>query len=420
MKKISYYLNLVLYFFRKNFIPFYKEKEINQIFKILERGESQADIAMFVGGCVRNFLSGKEVDDIDIACVLTPQKIKEKFEGSKFKIIDTGLDHGTITILGKKKYEITTLRKDVKTDGRHAIVDYTDDWQEDSNRRDFTFNAIYLKKNGKVFDPQSGVSDLKNKIVKFIGDPSKRIEEDYLRIIRYIRFSLQYETPIDAATIKIIKLHLDGIKKISKERIILELNKILILKNFTKILQAKDLIEIFVLIFPELKYLDRLEKINKIKNEIEINKEIILLTLLIDNSSNHEYFCHKYKTSNLIKENFNKTAKYYNQALSDKTFFDQKMKANAYYHGKEFLQKLLLILFFSNKFKYQLTLKKMETLKKIKIPRFSYDGKYLLKKGFKEGRKLGIILERLEKKWVDNDFALTSTEVENTIKQFQN
>ena len=215
-----------------------------------------------------------------------------------------------------------------------------------------------------MFDPQSGVSDLKNKIVKFIGDPSKRIEEDYLRIIRYIRFSLQYETPIDAATIKIIKLHLDGIKKISKERIILELNKILILKNFTKILQAKDLIEIFVLIFPELKYLDRLEKINKIKNEIEINKEIILLTLLIDNSSNHEYFCHKYKTSNLIKENFNKTAKYYNQALSDKTFFDQKMKANAYYHGKEFLQKLLLILFFSNKFKYQLTLKKMETLKK--------------------------------------------------------
>ena len=142
--------------------------------------------------------------------------------------------------------------------------------------------------------------------------------------------------------------------------------------------------------------------------------------MLIDNSSNHEYFCHKYKTSNLIKENFNKTAKYYNQALSDKTFFDQKMKANAYYHGKEFLQKLLLILFFSNKFKYQLTLKKMETLKKIKIPRFSYDGKYLLKKGFKEGRKLGIILERLEKKWVDNDFALTSTEVENTIKQFQN
>ena len=82
-------------------------------------------------------------------------------DGSKFKIIDTGLDHGTITILGKKKYEITTLRKDVKTDGRHAIVDYTDDWQEDSNRRDFTFNAIYLKKNGKVFDPQSGVSDLK-------------------------------------------------------------------------------------------------------------------------------------------------------------------------------------------------------------------------------------------------------------------
>ena len=375
---------------------------------------------MFVGGCVRKYLSGSRIDDIDIACILTPQKIKEKFEGSNFKIIDTGIKHGTITLLGKKKYEITTLRKDIKTDGRHAVIEYTDDWKEDSNRRDFTFNAIYLKKNGEIFDPQSGVLDLKNKIVKFIGDPSKRIEEDFLRIIRFLRFSLYYDSQIDSQTIKIIKLHLDGIKNLSKERILLELDKILELENFIKILKNKDLKEIFALIFPELKYLDRLEKIKKIDDQISIDKDIILSTILIDQSSNHEYFCHKYKTSNLMKNKLNLIAKYFFTACEDKSFFEQNIKANTYFLGKNFLINLIIILYFSNKIKYQVVLKKIDEIKRLKIPKFNYDGKYLLKKGFKEGKNLGIILEKLEKKWANNNFILVDSEIEKITRQFKN
>ena len=110
---------------------------------------------MFVGGCVRNFLQSKKVEDIDIATIFTPSELKKKLNDSNFKIIDTGLDHGSVTIVTKeKKFELTTLRKDIKTDGRHAVVQTIDDWKEDSKRRDFTINAIYLSKKGKIFDPQ--------------------------------------------------------------------------------------------------------------------------------------------------------------------------------------------------------------------------------------------------------------------------
>ena len=148
------------------------------------------------------------------------------------------------------KLELTTLRKDVKTDGRHAEIEYTDDWKEDSNRRDFTINAIYLDITGNIFDPQLGsVKDLKNKVLKFIGDPQKRIEEDYLRIVRYLRFSLEYESETDHVTLE-YKLNLNGIKNISKERILLELFKILKIKNFINLNNNKSLKEIFSLFFP--------------------------------------------------------------------------------------------------------------------------------------------------------------------------
>ena len=213
----------------------------------MEQGkESDKEVAMFVGGCVRNYLQSNKINDIDIATILTPLQIKNKLNSSKFRVIDTGIDHGTVTVeINNKKFELTTLRQDLKTDGRHAEIKTIDDWQEDSKRRDFTMNAIYLTKKGKIFDPQLGVNDLKNNIVKFIGDPQTRIKEDFLRIIRFIRFSIQYNSKIENSTIQAIKLNLNGIKKLSKERILIELFKILKLKNFSSIEQNKELLKIF-------------------------------------------------------------------------------------------------------------------------------------------------------------------------------
>ena len=180
---------------KKIFFPFYKSKDIKNLFNILEKDKSKnIQVAMFVGGCVRKFLNNQIIDDIDIATIFSPDEIKEKFKNSNFKIIDTGIEHGSVTaVINSKKFEITTLRQDIKTDGRHADVAFTNSWRNDSERRDFTINAIYMDVRGKIFDPQNGREDLKNNKVNFIGDPSKRIEEDYLRIIRYLRFCVQYE-----------------------------------------------------------------------------------------------------------------------------------------------------------------------------------------------------------------------------------
>ena len=127
----------------------------------------------------------------------------------------------SLLISDNHKIELTTLRKDLETDGRHAEVEYIDNWKLDSERRDFTINAIYLDIKGKIFDPQNGTLDLKNNNVKFIGDPQKRIEEDYLRIIRFLRFSIQYDSVTDKTTIDALKLNLNGVYKISKERILM-------------------------------------------------------------------------------------------------------------------------------------------------------------------------------------------------------
>ena len=300
-------LNLSFNFLKniKSFIfPFYRNKDLKFIFKKLQEGIPEDKVAArFVGGCVRKYLSNEKIDDIDIATILTTDQIKEKFKDTNLKVIDTGVKHGTVTIVSENhKVELTTLRKDVKTDGRHAEVEYTNSWQEDSERRDFTINAIYMDINGKLYDPQMGTVDLKNKNIKFIGDPQKRIEEDYLRILRYLRFKIMYDIAVEPTTSDAIKQNLDGIQKISKERILIELLKILSLKNFLKINQSSNLREIFSMIFPEFLYLNRLERLKKIYQYSEVNVDILLAVMLIDEKENHEYFIHKYNVSNKTKE----------------------------------------------------------------------------------------------------------------------
>ena len=252
------------------------------LFKNLEIGEiKEKEVAMFVGGCVRNYLQSKKIEDIDIATIFTPDEIKKKLQNSKFKIIDTGVEHGSVTVISENnKFELTTLRRDIRTDGRHAEIETIDNWKEDSKRRDFTINAIYLNKKGKIFDPQQGINDLNNKVVKFIGDPQTRIEEDFLRIIRFLRFSIQYNSVVEHTTVKAIKLKLNGIKNLSKERVLSELQKILKLENFFKLIDNKELLEIFCLVFPEFKKIDRFKNLILIKNHIE-NSEILLLAILL-------------------------------------------------------------------------------------------------------------------------------------------
>ena len=406
---------------KRKLFPFYKNKHLQFVFNKLQEGYSADTVtARFVGGCVRKYLTNDEIEDIDIATILNTQEIKDKFKETYFKVIDTGIKHGTITLVYDKfKLEITTLRKDLKTDGRHAEVEYIDDWQLDSERRDFTINAIYLDKDGKLFDPQLGVNDLKNKNIKFIGDPQKRIEEDYLRIIRFIRFKIMYDFKIEQTTARAIKQNLNGIKKISKERILIELYKILDLKNFCNLNDSIDLKEIFTLIFPEFENIYRLERLKKICNYSQLNKTLLLATLLLDEKNSHEYFCHKYNVSNLTKDSLNLFAKNLKIIRENKAYFNKDLEKNIYLNNKNHLIKLNILNFvLNNKLKIKDFSSILKSILKSKTHKLSIDGKYLMENGMPQSALIGKVIKKVEEEWLKNDFKITKSRVKEIIKQF--
>ena len=190
-------------------------KENKKLISILNPIKLQTH-TQFVGGCVRKAIEGKITADIDLATVYKPEEVKKILLKNNYKVLDLAIKYGSITTYSKNyRYEITSLRKDIKPDGRHTKIQLTSDWLEDSLRRDFTINAIYCDKFGKIYDPVNGVEDLKNKKINFIGSPELRIKEDYLRILRFIRFSLEYNSNIkDPNIIKIILIHFLLIDKI--------------------------------------------------------------------------------------------------------------------------------------------------------------------------------------------------------------
>jgi poly(A) polymerase len=190
---------------------------------------------LFVGGCVRNALLGRPVVDIDIATDALPQQVTEIAQNAGFKVIPTGIDHGTVTVIASGvHHEVTTFRRDVATDGRHAIVAFSTDLMQDAARRDFTINALYAQPSGEVVDPLGGMTDLRARRVRFVGDPHQRIREDYLRILRFFRFHAVYgdlTAGPDADGLAACAEHAEGIAALSHERIGAEVRKLLMAEN---------------------------------------------------------------------------------------------------------------------------------------------------------------------------------------------
>ncbi|HEY8191270.1 MAG TPA: CCA tRNA nucleotidyltransferase, partial [Alphaproteobacteria bacterium] len=196
----------------------------------LSNWDRENPAALFVGGCVRNALSGCAVDDVDIATIWTPQQTIEKLESVGIRAIPTGLEHGTVTAVADGvTFEITTLRRDVDTDGRRAVVAFTTDWSEDAARRDFTMNTLLADGAGNVYDPTGkGLADLKAGRVVFVGAPAQRIAEDYLRILRFFRFHALYGTDApDEAGLAACGAASDKIIRLSRERITQEMFRII-------------------------------------------------------------------------------------------------------------------------------------------------------------------------------------------------
>ena len=399
--------------------PLENIKEARIIFSQLNEIGKESKVR-FVGGCVRKAICGEDIDDIDLATSLKPDEVKKRLNKKDIKVIDTGISHGTITaILNKKKFEITTLRKDVSTDGRHANVEFTSNWERDASRRDFTINAIYTDIEGRIFDPLNGISDLQNGIIKFIGSPKERIQEDYLRILRYFRFFIQYsKTDHEQDNIRSIKQYINGINKISNERIFDELKKIITLKNVYSLFSHDPSKEIILNIFPQFKYYERLKIINNLNKKLrnKYDNHLILSALILDQTNNYEYFFHKYKTSNSIKNRFKNISINFENLKSKKFYLKENIKKLIYLSNKDYVRDLLLFsICTNNKIKILDIEKLIDYVATCKIPKFPISGDYLKKHGYETGEVLGKKLKSLEEKWIENDFIIEKKTIEKSL-----
>lgn len=185
--------------------------------------------ARIVGGAVRDALAGHPIADIDLATPAAPPTVMQALADAGIRAVPTGIDHGTVTaVVDGRGFEVTTLRRDVETDGRHAVVAFTDDWREDAARRDFTINAMSMAPDGTLFDYFGGRDDLRAGRVRFVGDPATRIAEDYLRILRYFRFAARYAAvPPDPGTRAALRDGAGALRRLSPERVWSELRRIL-------------------------------------------------------------------------------------------------------------------------------------------------------------------------------------------------
>lgn len=207
--------------------PFLADPALLAVLDALER---DGDRAMVVGGAVRNTLLGEAVTDTDVATTARPQTVMTRASAAGLKAVPTGVEHGTVTVVSAgRPFEVTTLRADVETDGRRAVVAFTDDWGLDASRRDFTMNAIYSDRMGTLFDPTGGVADARARRVRFIGRPEDRIREDYLRILRFFRFHARYGSgsPDGAGLAACVALQ-DGLDRLSRERVGQEMRKLVV------------------------------------------------------------------------------------------------------------------------------------------------------------------------------------------------
>ena len=400
------------------FLDLKNNKGVYKIFGAINNYNETSEIR-YVGGCVRKILNDEKTDDIDLATNLTPDQVKQCLDKNQIKFFETGIEHGTITaVIDDQNFEITTLRKDVKTDGRHAVVEYTTNWKEDSLRRDFSINSIYSDLDGNLYDPNSGHKDLNVGIIKFIGDPETRIKEDYLRIIRYLRFYTEYsKIDHEINIIKIIKKNIEGLGKISKERQFNELKKILKLDNFLKLFKNKTSCELFSLIFPQLKNFKKLSKLSKPQEKILKNKSLnfVISFLVIDETDNSDYFVYKYNLPNELKDKINFLKNNSLNKDSTKIFNKKDLQKIFYYEGKS--STLDLIDFNLLYFKQSKKLSELKTyFEKLDKPEFPIKAQLLINDyGLKEGRELGQKLKNLEMKWIENNFNLSKKDMEKVL-----
>jgi len=404
----------------KNLKDITHQTPVNKIFEAIN-SHSESSEVRYVGGCIRKIIKKEVVDDIDLATNLKPNEVCEALKKKAINYYETGIEHGTITaIIDDHKFEITSLRKDVVTDGRHAKVDYSSSWKEDAARRDFSINSIYSDKEGNLFDPHNGKKDLEDGHVKFIGDAENRIKEDYLRILRYIRFFVNYSNhKHNPEIIKIIKRNIGGVSKISSERLLDEFKKLSKSDGFIKLFSDKESLELIEIIFPQLKYLSSFKKQNSYatNNLSKVDFIFLLSLMIVDESDNTDYFIYKFNISKKDQKRLRLIDLFYKTNMNIKNFTEKNFNKIFYFNGKQAVIDIINFkLFKSNKVEKNL-IKLMEFYKDKIKPTMPVGANVLMSKyNIPEGKILGKKLKSIEELWVQNGFQISDKQIQKIIK----
>jgi poly(A) polymerase len=364
--------------------------------------------ARFVGGAVRNALLGANVVDIDIAVPVPPAEALARLTARSIKVVETGIDHGTVTaIAGHHAFEITSLRRDVETDGRHAKVAFTDDWAEDAARRDFTINALYASATGEIFDYATGVEDLIAGKVRFMGDPGTRIKEDYLRVLRLFRFHAWYgRGEIDGEGLRAAAEARDKLTTLSAERVAKEVLRLLEAGNPGPVLRVMAAAGILSEILPGALQLPRLERLTEIDADNNFPRDAVLrlAALLPGTGDAARATSDRLRLSNADRLRLE-------QALSGKRIAAGLSAPDArrllYRIGMARFRDKVLLQWASaprtaGALPWRMLLQMAENWQR---PRFPLTGRDVMEAGVPEGPEVGRILGLVEDWWLDSDFA---------------
>jgi poly(A) polymerase len=376
--------------------------------------------ARFVGGAVRNALLGAPVVDIDIAVPIPPDETLARLKAKGIRTIETGLDHGTVTALaGTHAFEITSLRRDVETDGRHAKVAFTDDWALDAARRDFTINALYASADGEIFDYATGVEDLIAGKVRFIGDARTRIAEDYLRVLRLFRFHAWYgRGEIDEDGLRAAADAKDKLKTLSAERIAKELWRLLEADHPGPVLRVMAATGILPELLPGALQVLRLERLVALDAENGFPRDPVLrlAALLSDSEEVARAAASRLRLSNVDRARLE-------QALGGDRIAArlsaQEARRLLYRLGEACFRDKLLLQWAGEPAKspagaWRMLLDMADSWQR---PRFPLSGRDVMLAGVPEGPEVGRVLAALQDWWVQGDFAADESALRDRLKE---
>jgi poly(A) polymerase len=361
--------------------------------------------ARFVGGCVRDTLLGRpaaEIADIDIATPAPPQAVLAALDKAGIKGVPTGIAHGTVTaVVPPRHYEITTLRRDVETDGRHATVAFGVGWAEDAARRDFTINAVYLDPDGRVHDPVGGLADLAAHRVRFVGDPATRIAEDVLRVLRYYRFEARFGTNTgDAAARAACRAAIPLLPKLSAERVSRELRRLLEVSDPVPVLRMMQEDGVLPAILPEATRLDRLDRL--IANKFEPASDPVLrLAAMVDaDAKGMAAMAERQRLSNAWRDRLVGLARPW---PLDLTADERHQRLALYRLGFERMLDLAALT--GADAGRDRVRKFFELASKWKAPVFPLAGRDVIALGIPPGPRVGELLDAMRRWWEEHDFA---------------